>query len=156
MRVSTVLFGWVLLLTGCAGSDHEPMSRGLSPEVFGVRLVLDPESDQPGRSMRIEGQDKEHRVSESRVVDGRHLRGVDVVRDLEGTFSLSIRLNEEGTSLLAEFTRRHVDQRLAVLVGGRLVVAPILKEEIRDGHFLITGRFSEEQATNMARTLLGG
>ena len=156
MRVTMVLLGWVLLFVGCAGTDHEPVRRALAPEVFGVRLVLDPVSDQSGRLMTIEGQDKEHRVSESRVVDGRHLGGVNVVRDLEGTFSLSIRLNEEGTSLLAEFTRRHVDQRLAVLVGGRLVVAPILKEEIHDGRFLITGRFSEEQVTNMARTLLGG
>jgi preprotein translocase subunit SecD len=156
MRVTTVLFSWILLLTGCAGTDHEPVRRVLAPEVFEVRLVLDPESNEPGRSMSIEGQDKEYRVSESLVVDGRHLGEVNVVRDLDGTFSLSIRLTEEGTVLLAEFTRSNVDKRLAVLVGGRLVVAPILKEEIRDGHFLITGRFSEEQATSMARTLLGG
>jgi preprotein translocase subunit SecD len=73
-----------------------------------------------------------------------------------GQPSLSLTFTTEGTKKLAEVTRAHKFQRLAFLVGGRVISAASIQEEITGGELKLTGSFTEQEAAAMAEALQAG
>jgi len=65
-------------------------------------------------------------------------------------------LTPKGTGIFADFTRRHVDDIVAVFLGGRLITAPNIKEPITNGEGVITGFSTLEEATRKAEFLNAG
>jgi hypothetical protein len=43
-----------------------------------------------------------------------------------------------------------LDKRLAILVAGKVILAPIIRTEINDGRALIAGDFTQEEAKELA------
>lgn len=80
----------------------------------------------------------------------------------DNRFEVSGKLNAEGTRKMRTLTRDHMPhgaknpgntgRRLAIIVNGRLVSAPIIQSEIA-GSFVITGRLSKEEAVSLAAAL---
>ncbi|MBK8001903.1 MAG: sigma-70 family RNA polymerase sigma factor [Verrucomicrobia bacterium] len=91
------------------------------------------------------------------VVDGRMVKSAEVnFNPVTGKQDVFVRFNDEGKQRLAAFTRENVKQEIAVMVDGQLCMMPIINAEIPGGAILISGDFSEAQATEMARKLNDG
>jgi hypothetical protein len=81
----------------------------------------------------------------------------------KGVYEISAKLTPEGRGRLARLTRDYQPQgakntsnhgrALAIVVNGELVTAPIIQTEIDMGEFVITGKFTKEEAVALAAAL---
>jgi preprotein translocase subunit SecD len=63
--------------------------------------------------------------------------------------------NIEGTRLFREFTRNHINDRMAAIIDGSVVTAPVIRSEIgRRGQ--IEGNFAQQEAADLAVSLRSG
>jgi preprotein translocase subunit SecD len=75
--------------------------------------------------------------------------------DRRGRAIVGFTWNSEGARLFRDFTGSHVGERLAAIVDGEVVTAPVIQDRIgRRGQ--ITGQFTEQEAANMAVALRSG
>ena len=68
---------------------------------------------------------------------------------------VSFTLNPQGGRRFARITRDNMGKRLAIVLDGKLISAPSIESEIREKG-QITGRFSEDEAANLALVLRTG
>lgn len=73
----------------------------------------------------------------------------------DGGVSIAVQLDKSGGDQLRKLTEAHQRCRLAIVVGGTIVMAPTINNTIGD-RFEITGGFSKEQANDLVAALLKG
>ena len=75
------------------------------------------------------------------------------VRGNLGEPQIDFRLNSEGAKRFGEVTRNNIGQRLAIILDKELYSAPVIQSAIETGNGQITGRFTVEQAQELANVL---
>ncbi len=70
--------------------------------------------------------------------------------------NVNLRLNSQGTKKFADVTKKNVGKRLAIVLDGKIKTAPSIREPIPSGEAQITGRFSVEEAKDIALVLRAG
>lgn len=85
-------------------------------------------------------------VTDARVRPGGRLEGPYVAVDLD----------PRGAQIFDALTAENVGRRLAIILDGTVYSAPVIKERIPGGHVQITGRFSMEEAHDLAIVLRSG
>jgi preprotein translocase subunit SecD len=63
---------------------------------------------------------------------------------------IDVRLTEDGAKKLAKLTENHVGQPLAIMLDGKVLAAPVVRDPITGGKALITGNFTKEEAARIA------
>lgn len=69
---------------------------------------------------------------------------------------VALQFNGEGAKKFGEITAANIGKRLAIVLDGKVQSAPRIKEAIPSGEAVITGRFSPEQAQDLALILRVG
>ena len=69
---------------------------------------------------------------------------------------VNLTLNAEGTKKFAKLTAENVGRRLAIVLDGKVKSAPVIREPIATGNAQITGRFTVEEARDLALVLRAG
>jgi len=69
---------------------------------------------------------------------------------------VSISFNKEGGRIFERVTSENVGKRLAILLDGKVTSAPVIREAISGGSAIIEGRFTMEEATDLAIVLRAG
>jgi protein-export membrane protein SecD len=94
---------------------------------------------------------------QSTPLTGRYLERAELNFD-QRTYEplVSIEFNEEGSKLFEEITARNVGKPLAIYIDDFLISAPIVREKITGGKAQITGKFTVEEAKELARNLNAG
>ncbi len=69
---------------------------------------------------------------------------------------VGLQFNAEGAKKFAELTASNIGRRLAIVLDGKVQSAPNIREAIPSGEAVITGRFSIEQAQDLAKVLKHG
>ncbi len=69
---------------------------------------------------------------------------------------IEMECNEKGRKRLAKVTSELVGKRLAIVLAGRVYMAPVIKEPITHGRAEITGRFDVEEAKLVTSILKAG
>ena len=69
---------------------------------------------------------------------------------------VSIKFNKKGGRLFERITGENVKKRLAIVLDGRIYSAPVIQEKISGGEARITGRFTHEEAHDLAIILRAG
>jgi SecD/SecF fusion protein len=69
---------------------------------------------------------------------------------------VSLTLNSKGAQIFANVTATNVGKRLAIVLDGKVVSAPVIREAIPSGQAQISGNFSVEQANDLAVVLRAG
>ena len=69
---------------------------------------------------------------------------------------VSLQFNAEGAKKFAEITAANVGRRLAIVLDGKVQSAPNIREAIPSGQAVISGRFTVEQAQDLALILRVG
>lgn len=131
------------------------MNPAIVPAPFQMQLVLDGPSDEGlalTNSASGDGGETVH-VQKTPLLDHTAIRSAMVTRNAAGAAEIQIEFSPEGRELLAGVTREHLNQRLALVLDGRLYAAPVIREEISGGRVQITGSFSDEEAFDLAAKL---
>ena len=76
-------------------------------------------------------------------LDPAHVQTVDLADGPEGP-EARVTLDAEGAHQLAEVTTAHVGERLIVIVHGRNVMSPVIRDPITSGKLSITGKTPAE------------
>lgn len=69
---------------------------------------------------------------------------------------VSLTLNSKGAQIFANVTATNVGKRLAIVLDGKVVSAPVIREAIPSGQAQISGNFTVEQANDLALILRSG
>ena len=89
---------------------------------------------------------------------GEYLDTADVKFD-EGSFGqpiVAMKLKGDGINKFAQVTKNNVGQRLAIVLDGKIYSAPRINEAIPSGEAVITGRFTPDEAKDLAIVLRSG
>lgn len=90
-------------------------------------------------------------------LDGKHFRSASAVLDPTTSIPVvQIVFDEEGGKLFQELTKRNIGKRIAIFVGGELVSAPTVQNEISGGTAVITGSTNVQEAQLLAQDLNTG
>ncbi len=86
-------------------------------------------------------------------LDDSEISKVELLQDQMSNYLVQIQLNESGTEKLSELTANNVGRRLAVIVDGKLVIAPTIAGRITNGKVIIFYSESEKVANHFYRQL---
>jgi preprotein translocase subunit SecD len=73
----------------------------------------------------------------------------------EGKPAVEVRFTDNGTKVLAKLTQAHQGKPVAILLNGKVVLAPLVRDPILEGKAMITGNFTNEEAVRIAKGLSG-
>ena len=90
-------------------------------------------------------------------LNGSHLKRAQLVFDSQtGVAQVSLVLNEEGTALFADVTKRDLGKRVAIFLDGEPISIPVVQTEITSGEAVISGNFTPQEAKLLATRLNSG
>jgi preprotein translocase subunit SecD len=69
---------------------------------------------------------------------------------------VSISFNSDGARIFEQVTRENVGKKLAILLDGKVYSAPVIRDAISGGKAMIEGRFTDEEARDLALVLRAG
>ncbi len=69
---------------------------------------------------------------------------------------VAVDFNKEGAKKFARITEVNIERNLAIVLDERVQSAPVIKSKIPDGHAIIEGNFTMEEAKNLAIVLRAG
>jgi preprotein translocase subunit SecD len=123
----------------------EDIARGRAPA--GIEFL---DSDERGR-----------RTGEKTPVQRRVMVSGDTLTDAQATFQdnqpvVSFRFDSIGARRFGEATERNVGKRFAIVLDGRVISAPVIREPIRGGSGIISGNFTVQSANDLALLLRAG
>jgi len=72
--------------------------------------------------------------------------------DVQG-YGVAMKLDSEGAKMFGDLTGSHVGERLAIMLDGDVQSAPNIRQPIYGGEAVITGRFTDQEARNLASVL---
>ncbi|PIQ97182.1 MAG: protein translocase subunit SecD [Nitrospinae bacterium CG11_big_fil_rev_8_21_14_0_20_56_8] len=91
------------------------------------------------------------------VLTGDTLTGADVRYDSEFNEPyVSLTFSSVGAMIFHQVTRENIKKRLAIVLDGNVYSAPVIQDEIAGGRAQITGRFTTEEARDLAIVLRAG
>jgi preprotein translocase subunit SecD len=145
-------------------ADAELM-RGLRrPEPrLTVQLVDDHASIEEARKGRIAGDDELAPcdltgepflvVKRQVLLSGDNIQDAEADTDQKGQPSVLMRFDRRGADLFAQVTQRHMGQRFAVLLNGRVIFAPTISMVVTDGVGQISGDLTDGEAEGLAKAI---
>ncbi|MDO4311492.1 MAG: protein translocase subunit SecD [Eubacteriales bacterium] len=123
------------------------------PGVTDANAILD-ELGKPG-SLEFVDPNGETVITGSDVETAAAKAGQDDLKNTE--YSVELTLNEEGKQKFADATTEFVGKQISIVYDGETISSPQVKQAITGGQAYITGKFSYEEAENLAATIrIGG
>lgn len=120
-----------LALTACLGVEtyrERPPARSLS-----IRMIAT-DGDEGEVLPRWSGETEEMLVVERGVVvASENIRHVRLLEAADGSRVLVLDLDDTGRDRLAEASATHIGRRLAIVVEGRIVAAPTIRNVLTEG-----------------------
>lgn len=95
------------------------------------------------------------------AVERKSLLSGDMLVDAHATFErgspvVNFRFNSQGAKLFGDVTTKHVQERFAVVLDGKVITAPNINEPILGGSGMISGNFTVDSANDLALLLRAG
>lgn len=89
-------------------------------------------------------------------LDGSMVRDARAAFDPKEGYVINLTFNSEGKKLFADITRAFVNKRLAIVLDNNVLVAPVVREAILTGQARITGKFTVDEAREIATLIKSG
>ena len=91
------------------------------------------------------------------IMTGKDIKNVNVTTSQASQqYQVAFELNEEGTTIFGNFTSAHIGQVLAIVLDKQVISAPRIDSAITGGRGVITGRFTLDEANQLAIQLRYG
>lgn len=131
-----------------------PQSEAILKQVDAGQGVLPPGYVLKEYKDKIEGKDKTFRllVKQRPDLTGDRVTAAHPFYNAQG-YGVAMTLDSEGAKMFGDLTAANVGQRLAITLDGEVQSAPNIRQAIYGGEAVITGRFSDKEARNLASVL---
>jgi hypothetical protein len=106
-----------------------------------------------GRAMRIKGTGKTVWVLGDPVLDHTDIASAKAMFDKFGRYGVAVSFTPAGADKFREITGSHVGRKLGIVVDGDLLSAPEIKGRISAGQAFIEGRFTRQEAEDLAERI---
>lgn len=90
------------------------------------------------------------------ALTGKYLTDARAQFGQQGEAEVAIKFNDEGTKLFAQLTKEMVGKMIYTVLDNQIVFAGTVQEEIPNGQARLTGKFTIDEASNIATLLRGG
>ncbi|MBN9090423.1 MAG: protein translocase subunit SecD [Reyranella sp.] len=108
-------------------------------------------------SLPVEGTQQQMRIRQGVMLEGERLVDANASFDQRtGEPIVQFRFDSEGGRRFADITRRNVDKPFAIVLDGRILSAPVIREPITGGAGQISGSFTVQSAKDLAVLLRAG
>ena len=130
-------------------------------QMIGETPFLEFKEQKPDFDAIVAAQQKGERLNEdpfqSSGLNGTHLTRATVVFDNQTYVpQVSLELNSEGAKLFAEITKRNIGKTVGIYLDGAPISLPVVQNEIPNGEAIITGKFTAQEAKQLATRLNSG
>lgn len=133
--------------------NDDDLKKALEGEIpDGYELLYQKEKDDRG----IYREASPLLVKKEAELTGGYLVDAYVGYGSSGFPDVNISFNKQGTEKFEDITRRNVQKRLAIILDEVVKSAPVIRERISGGRAQISGRFSMEEAKELAIVLRAG
>jgi preprotein translocase subunit SecD len=139
----------VILILFCIGC-----AKGPEPLTIEFRLAqLEPEDGLTEMTFAATGET--YYLHDEVLLDDSDLSAAKAI-DWQGETVVDLTFNEAGKQKLERVTGEHVTKRLGMVVGGKLLSAPVINAPITQGRAVIAGRLTPEEAQRIASGIAAG
>lgn len=143
------------------GANPENLDTGMTVQTdFGMDTASPPSDAQPTETMTATESPAEEAPSSEptpagkvypTLMTGTALKSVGVTTNPNsGQYELYFELKPESTKIFADYTTANVGKILAIVLDKRILSAPVINSPITMGQGSITGKFTYEEANNLA------
>ena len=87
---------------------------------------------------------------------GEYLEKVGIRYDSLGRPYVTLKFNDKGAKIFANVTTRYYKKRLAIVLDGKIMSAPVINARIPDGRAIIEGNFTLQEAKDLKIVLEAG
>ncbi|HYQ62685.1 SecDF P1 head subdomain-containing protein [Actinophytocola sp.] len=146
-----------LVLAGCGTEVAGAPEKDTSPTVGAVSLVvpieLRPVADD-GTKVLTDPTTGESLTLADPIMTVERLDGADISSD-NGTWALVLHLNAKDTRTFADWTTAHTGERLAIVIDGKVVVAPTVQAAITGGDVQVSGNYTRDDVEALLNEITG-
>jgi len=105
------------------------------------------------QKMELRGSDQPIFVSSEATLNGGHIEKVSFYKGPNGNPSIGFTLTDDGAKAMEATTSQNINKRLAIVLNGKVVSAPIIRSTIiKEGQ--ITGSFDEDDLLAFFRAIV--
>src|SRR3954468_22218731 len=152
-KVVRFVFIWAVLVVSSANGVSAVEEK---PSAFELRRVVSDGENVASETLPWEKRSGERdlKVAKKPLVDKGHVEKAVVVKNpLTGNDEVKVTLTKEGAELFSNATRENIGKKLAVVSGGKVLMAPVINTEISGGTLMISGNLSTQEAQELASLL---
>jgi len=146
---STALLTWKLVEAGPA-ADQATLLQSRNGAVPDEMEVLPGSSEVPGDTSRVF-----YLVRRTAIVSGNELRNARATLDEFNQPAIGFSLNSQGAAKFSTATRANIGRQVAIVLDNQVVSAPVI-ETVINAEGRITGRFTQQESTDLALVLRSG
>ena len=143
-----------LLCLGCLA-----LAAGAQPgDKSAVKFEIQRAETEPGKGLTeatVEGSNRKIYLHKEAALTSQDIASAQVTSDEGKKPAVDVRLTAEGKQKLAKLTGQHVGKPLAIMLDGKVLFAPTIRDKISDGKAVITGNFTKEEAAKIAKGIKG-
>lgn len=103
---------------------------------------------------RVEGSSKEVYLHSKAQLTNKHLSSAKVIESSFGN-SIEITFTEEGAKTFSDLTAQNIGKPLAIVIDGKVILAPVIRARIEGGKASISGNYSKIEAHAIAAGIMG-
>jgi len=154
MKLRACLACGLAFVMSCAYlAKPSPPVAPKNPDLLQFRLVEEKEGPDTV-AMQVKGKNETLHVNKQALLNALDVRSAKATHATPGHYpAVSLSLTREGTKKFGEVTAENVNRRLAVVVDGQLVSAPVIRSRVEGGKAVITGSFTIEEAQELASAI---
>jgi preprotein translocase subunit SecD len=150
----------VLFLAGCSAEVTGAPAKDDSPKVGHTSLVvpieLRPVLETGAGKVLKDPATGESLTLADPMMTIEELDGAEIIFDkTNGTWALTLNLNDADTKKFGDWTTEHTNERLAVVIDDAVVIAPTIQSPITGGEVQITGNYTQDEVKALLDKVTG-
>jgi len=98
----------------------------------------------------VEGTNEKVYLHKETAITNKEIAEAQATTDDSNKPAIAITFTKEGQKKFAELSREHQGKPLAIIVDGKVLCAPIVRDEISGNKAMIIGSFTKEEAEKIA------
>src|ERR1044071_728498 len=156
---SVLGFGRILFAFAVATLITGPFNaKSAQPGSLEIRRVVEEKNSASAEELPVAharaGGERSLRVMKESVLDSSDVARATAQKDaVTGDYGILVKLTEKGKERFAAVTEQSIGKRLAVIVDGKIVTAPVVRTKIPGGSMVVSGNMTAKEADELAEKL---
>lgn len=148
------VFCLLLLLVACRPAPIFERSAPFKPGVLAIHLARSTPADGYPQATVGSSKDVIYLNPQAELTEA-HLQKASVMDGQNDDKVVLLKFNEEGAARMSRLTATNINQRLALIIDGQVVTAPIIASRIDGGEAMLASGYTQKEAEQLVMRLSG-